>query len=68
MEMIKNIFCGHYHTDKTIIKEGKNIVITPSTMFQLSTDQIEYKVDSYRAGWRLIEWDGAQLKTSVFYL
>lgn len=68
IKRIKSIFCGHYHTEKTIIKADKNIFITPSTMVQLHTDRVEYKVNSYQAGWRMIEWDGIQLNTSVSYL
>lgn len=65
---IRYIFCGHYHTEKTFIKNGKTIFITPSTAFQLSQENPEYEVSSYQPGWRWIEWDGEELGTSVRYL
>ena len=65
---IKAVFCGHYHTEKTILSEDKTIFITPSTMMQLSQDNNEYEVTSFQPGWRIIEWDGSKIETRVEYL
>ncbi len=65
---IKGIFCGHYHTEKSICRSGTNIFLTPSTMHQISQDQEGYEVSSKNPGWRLIEWTPVQLSTRVSYL
>lgn len=65
---VKNIFCGHYHTEKTVVKGGKNIFITPSTMTQFSQSNPEHEISSYQPGWRIVEWDGECLETRVDYL
>lgn len=65
---IQHIFCGHYHTEKTIIDSGKNIYLTPSTMMQLHQDNPEYEVAGNSPGWRLICWNGSRLETAVRYV
>ncbi len=65
IQNINFIFCGHYHTEKTLVKDNKTIFITPSTMMQLSQTNFEYEVQSFNPGWRIIEWDGIQLETHV---
>jgi len=68
IENIRSIFCGHYHTEKTVIAEDKTIFITPSTMMQLNQTNPEYEVSSFRPGWRIIDWDGSRIETRVDYL
>ena len=65
---ISNIFCGHYHTERTIISYGKNIFITPSTMMEISPFQSQYEVSRTIPGWRLIDWESGSLRTSVHYV
>lgn len=62
------VFCGHYHTEKTVIRENKQIYLTPATMMQMSQTSSSYEVDSLRPGWRLIEWTASKLSTRVIYL
>jgi Icc protein len=62
---IKHIFCGHYHTEKTIIKQNKCVYITPSTMMQLSQNHAKYKVDHNIPGWRIINYKNDTLFTNV---
>ncbi len=64
---IQHIFCGHYHTERTVSRDGKNLYITPSTMMQISTHSNTFSVDHTHPGWRMIEWDGSQLLTHVHY-
>ncbi|ALG67514.1 metallophosphoesterase [Beggiatoa leptomitoformis] len=65
---IQHIFCGHYHTDKTLSYEGKQIYLTPSAMLQIDRDNPDFQIAHTRAGWREIEWDGEQVKTQVIFL
>lgn len=64
---IHHIFCGHYHTERTISRDGKQVFITPSTMLQIGTQGEKFSVEHIRPGWREIEWDGEQLNTHVHY-
>jgi len=67
-QTIKHIFCGHYHTEKTVIKDGKSVYLTPSTVFQIKTDTPEFGIEHSKPGWRMIEWKGRQVHTYVEYL
>jgi Icc protein len=64
---INYIFCGHYHTERTIIKNGKNVFLTPSTMAQFDNQNPEITILHRNPSWRIIEWDGETLRTSVEY-
>ncbi|WP_353570629.1 metallophosphoesterase [Candidatus Albibeggiatoa sp. nov. BB20] len=64
---IEHIFCGHYHTARTIYKDQKAIHITPSSMMQIATRTQHFATANYHPGWRIIEWDGKQLNTFVEY-
>lgn len=65
---IKNIVCGHYHTEKTIQSSGITIFLTPSTYVQISQDNRDFEISDYRPGWRWIKWEGETLYSSVFYV
>ncbi|MDY6992835.1 MAG: metallophosphoesterase, partial [Pseudomonadota bacterium] len=41
---IQHIFCGHYHTEKTVIHQGKSIHITPATTFQINPDTADFMI------------------------
>jgi len=64
---IKHVFCGHYHTEKDFVHQGKWLHLTPSTMIQLDPTTPHFKVAHSRAGWRIIEW-GQEVNTYVEYL
>jgi Icc protein len=68
LSQIKHIFCGHYHAEKTILKEDKYIHLTPSTIFQIDTRTPHFVIEHTRPGWRIIEWNGSQVHTYVNYL
>jgi len=68
LENIKHIFCGHYHTDKIIHSEGKNIYLCPSTMMQLSNSNPDFEIISKAPAWRMIKWDGRELETKIYSL
>jgi Icc protein len=68
LKHIQHIFCGHYHTERSIYLDNKNVHITPSTMNQIQTELNGFGAEHSVAGWRVIDWDGAQLITHVHYL
>lgn len=64
---IHSIFVGHYHTDKLIVQDFKNIHLTPSTMMQIDTHSPGFRMEHVRPGWRTIEWSLDRLETEVHY-
>ncbi|MCV6636545.1 metallophosphoesterase [Candidatus Albibeggiatoa sp. nov. NOAA] len=64
---IEHIFCGHYHTARSIFKDQKAIHIAPSTMLQIAACTKGFGAANHHPGWRVIEWDGKQLNTFVEY-
>lgn len=65
---IQHIFCGHYHTEKTMLHQGKSIHIAPATTFQINPDAPQFRIAHTRPGWRLIQWQAEQVHTDVDYL
>ena len=62
-----NIFCGHYHVEKSIQRDNILVQITPSTFYQLDQNSEDFKVDHHSIAYRLIEISNQSLKTSVKY-
>jgi len=62
------IFCGHYHVDKSISIGNLHVHITPSCFFQIRDDLIEFGVDHLRIGYRVIEVDDGAVFHGVRYL
>jgi 3',5'-cyclic-AMP phosphodiesterase len=67
LKNINYIFCGHYHTERTIVKDEKIVFLTPSTMVQFDCQTPDITTTHRNPGWRIIEWDGETLRTSVNY-
>jgi len=65
---INHIFCGHYHTEKSVRRDGKFVHITPSTMLQIDKKTCKFNVENTLAGWRMIEWHNDDFSTYVEYL
>lgn len=65
---LQHIFCGHYHTEKTLCFDNKMVYLTPSTMVQIDTHRVDFAVDHHYAGWRWINWDGQQLHSHCKYI
>lgn len=61
------IFCGHYHIEKTLRLQNLVVQITPSCFFQIDQSAPEFKVDHHRIALRLIEKNNAWLQTTVQY-
>ncbi len=64
---ISAVFCGHYHTEKTLVEQDKAVFLTPSTMMQMSQTNPSYEIESLRPGWRWIEFKPSGLSTRVIY-
>lgn len=64
---VRNLFCGHYHIEKTIPLKAKRLYLTPATMMQINPNKDHYEVLSLNPGWRLIDWIQDILKTYVRY-
>ena len=64
---IKNIVCGHYHTERTVQSCENTVFITPATYMQISQQSPNFEISDYRPGWRWIKWEGETLYSSVFY-
>jgi len=64
---IHNVFVGHYHTEKLVVQDYKNIHLTPSTFMQIDTQTPGFRVEHVRPGWRIIEWNQSRLETEVHY-
>ena len=63
------IFCGHYHMERTIIKNNITLFITPSTFVQIDPDSFEFRKLGDSFGYREI-WitEGQCYYTNVVYI
>jgi Icc protein len=55
-DSIFQLFCGHYHVERTIYSPPFNVHITPSTLFALDPDSISAKFVHYTPGFRTIQY------------
>jgi Icc protein len=62
------VFCGHYHAEKTIKARNVLTMIAPASFFQMDQVSREFKIDSYRIGWRNICWSKDYMHTTVRYV
>lgn len=62
-----DVFCGHYHVDKTISTENVNVHITPSNFFQIDQYSEKFAVDHRRPGLREIEITSEYLRHTVIF-
>lgn len=64
---LHNIFVGHYHAEKFVVQDGKNIHLTPSTFMQIDTRTPFFRMEHTMPGWRIIDWYDGRLDTEVHY-
>lgn len=64
---VEHIFCGHYHTHRSVFADGRCLHLCPSTLGQLDPGSEDLVVEHTRPGWRIIEWDRSGLRTWVGY-
>ncbi|RMF31658.1 MAG: hypothetical protein D6765_01505, partial [Bacteroidetes bacterium] len=63
-----HLFCGHYHVDKVVAQGLLMQYITPSCFLQIDQFREKFEVDHDRVGFRIIDWEGDRLRTTVRYL
>ena len=62
------VFCGHYHNEVSVLKDNINIYITPSTYVQIDMFEEDFKAYHTFPGFRIIDIDNSELKTTVRYV
>ncbi len=68
LPLVKHIFCGHYHTAKTLQYSDKMIYLTPSTSLQIDPQPAEFTIEHTIPGWRIIKWQNDHITTFVEFL
>lgn len=63
-----NVFCGHFHTDKTIHSKNVTVHLTPSLYAQINSHTFKFQIDHTEVGYRLITAGKDYLNTEVRYL
>jgi Icc protein len=61
------LFCGHYHVEKSLRIGRVGIHITPSTFFQIDMHQEAFSIDHYRIGFRQIWLQGERLLSTMWW-
>ncbi len=61
------VFCGHYHIEKTVQRRNLTMNITPSCYFQIDPHSEEFKIHHYNIALREIEIEGNTVRHSVYY-
>jgi Icc protein len=64
----KDIFCGHYHVQKSVFMDRISIHITPSLFFQIDQLKEEFAVDHLNIAYNVIEIKEDLMTTSMHYL
>jgi Icc protein len=64
---IVHVFCGHYHTDKTITKGNMCVHITPSCFVQIDPRFDKFQPDHYLVGFRHIQIQKDLVQSAVHY-
>jgi Predicted phosphohydrolases len=62
------VFCGHYHIEKTLQINNVMVQITPSCFFQIDQDAHDFKVDHHRIALRRIEKMNGCFQSSLHYI
>lgn len=62
-----NVFCGHYHVERTMQQRNLTMHITPSCYFQIDAHSQEFKIHHYNIALREIELEAGMVRHSVFY-
>ena len=62
------LFCGHYHAEFTVANGSIHQFVTPSAWYQIAPYRDGFQRDHHHPGFRVIDWDGKLLQTTVRYL
>ena len=63
-----DVFCGHYHVEKTISIKHINIHVTPSCYFQIDDQLQTFSIAHKNIGYRIIDLDRDRIEHMVYYL
>ncbi len=63
-----DVFCGHYHVEKSVSNDPVNIYVTPSAYFQIDDRVEEFRILHKDIAYRLIDIQGSRLEHAVHYL
>ncbi len=63
-----HVFCGHYHHARTILAPFGSVFISPSSYVQINPYVENFEPEHTAPGFRLIDIDGDQLRTSVHFM
>ena len=69
-ESKKNIhlFCGHFHSERTLHLKNVNVYLSPSIIVQISPSSKDFKIEHKKIGFRNIELQQERLISYVQYL
>lgn len=62
------VFCGHYHVDRSVVWKNVMVHITPSSFMQIFPYVEEFAIDHYQIGYRVIDFADDTIRHSVRYL
>lgn len=49
------VFCGHYHVDRVISQSSLTVLLTPSLLYQIDPDAVEFHADDRPPGIRVVD-------------
>lgn len=62
------VFCGHYHVDRSVVWQNVMVHITPSLFMQIFPYVKDFAIDHYQIGYRVIDFAEDTIRHSVRYL
>lgn len=62
------VFCGHYHVDRSVVWKNVMVHITPSLFMQIFPYAEDFAIDHYQIGYRVIDFAEDTIRHSVRYL
>ncbi|MBO7500105.1 MAG: metallophosphoesterase [Fibrobacterales bacterium] len=62
---IRHVFCGHYHSGKSVEAGGLLLHLAPATQFQISDEEPGFAIASSEPGWQTVEWRGDEVEVTV---
>jgi 3',5'-cyclic-AMP phosphodiesterase len=62
------LFCGHYHMNDEAREANIHQFVTPAVSYQIAKEAEQVQADANTFGYRILEFDGAEIKTEVVLL
>lgn len=65
----RRVFCGHYHSARTVKFRNLQVHLCPPTSFYIDPDPIDFRLMDHGAGYLRLEWtDGGRFLATPCYL